>query len=66
MTEKAYDAVTLARAASFLGLSRRQVQRLISAGKIAVFRYSDRCVRIDYASLKAYRSSVTGDDQTRQ
>ena len=66
MTEKAYDAVTLARAAAFLGLSRRQVQRLIAAGKITVFRYSKRSVRIDFASLKAYRASATVDDQTRQ
>lgn len=64
MTERAYDAVDIERAAKFLGLSERQIQRLVAAGKLPVIRYTDaRAVRFDLGVLKKYRDDhTTGDD----
>lgn len=58
MTAKYGESCTLARAASYLGVSVRTVQRLGKAGKFTVMRYSTRCTRVDTHSLIAYRTTT--------
>ncbi len=47
-------ALSPARAAEMLDVSRITVWRLIQAGELRVFHVSKRCTRITMASLEAY------------
>ena len=58
MTDKTPpDAVTLLRAARYLGVSVRTVQRLGAAGKLTLFQYSRRATRVSTQSLVKFRQT---------
>jgi excisionase family DNA binding protein len=51
--------LTFAQAAHFLGVSLRQVRRLVDCGKLPMVRVSTRAPRIRRCDLQSYLESVT-------
>ncbi len=53
------ELLTIAQAATFLGIHHITVRRMISSGELKAYRYGPRVIRIDRADLDKLRRPVT-------
>ena len=56
--------LTLGETAKFMGISLRQLRRLVDLGRVRCVSVSERCPRIRQTDLLAYLDSVVIDRKT--